>query len=316
MTLSLLLACAASKDPAPAVATESAGAETVPEPQYLTPYGFWGLNGFTSEAALSDLRGRLHMTLVQTATTDPTYALRQLFPMARASGVKITLRMTGDHEHYTLEGSFNLELWQKRLDLWDGADLSAYIADGTFAGHMLVDDVLNWPGADPTGEELEAMASYSQAKFPGLPTFVRERASRIPVPTSGRFTVVDGCVNQYKAKDGDLQTFIEDDRSAAERLGLGTINGMNIADGGDGSSGQPGWTDGKWAMSAAEITEYGTALAAVPELSMFLNWEYDAEEPWSDGTLGAEYFARPELESALADLGRLVGEHPAVALRP
>ncbi len=310
------LACAAPKEPSPAAPTESATTETPPAPQFLTPYGFWGLNGFTSEAALADLRSRLNMTLVQTATTDPTYALRQLFPMAQASGVKLTLRMTGDHEHYTVDGSFNLELWKKRLDLWDGADLSAYVADGTFAGHMLLDDVLNWPSNDPTGDELEAMAAYSQVKFPGLPTFVRERASRMPVPGSGRFEQVDGCVNQYKAKDGDVDSFIEDDRAAAERLGLGTINGMNIADGGDGSSGQPGWTDGKWAMSAAEITEYGTVLAAVPELSMFLNWEYDAEEPWSDGTLGADYFARPELEAALAELGRVVGEHPAVALRP
>jgi hypothetical protein len=42
---------------------------------------------------------------------------------------------------------------------------------------------------------------------------------------------------------------------------------------------------------------------------MFLNWEYDAEERWADGSLGSDYFDQPEVQAALHRLGqRLAGE--------
>jgi hypothetical protein len=97
-------------------------------------------------------------------------------------------------------------------------------------------------------------------------------------------------------------------------LEVGVINGLNIANGGDGSSGQPGWGEGRFAMSPSEITEYGTVLANVPRCGMFLNWEYDGEEAWTDGSVGSTYFDKPELQAALLALGKVVADHPPVVL--
>jgi hypothetical protein len=101
-------------------------------------------------------------------------------------------------------------------------------------------------------------------------------------------------------------TYAQTEHDIAATLGLGIINGLNIADGGDGSSGQPGASPGKYAMSAAEISNYGTALLSVSGVQMFLMWEYDGSQIWSDGvTVGGDYFDRPEIQAALADLGSL-----------
>lgn len=297
MILWLALACAGTTESPRATAAPAA----VP-----TPYGFWGLNGFLTPEALPALKARLGMTLVMTATTDTRYAVEELLPMARAAGVRVMLRLSGDHPRYTRDGNFTLELWKQQLSLWDGVNLAPFVADGTLAGHMLLDDIKNFEGHDPTAAELDEMARYSKEKFPGLFVFVRERASGMPVPAGGRYAHVNAVVNQYKTLDGPVEAFLALDLAASRRLGVGNIHGLNIANGGDGSSKQPGWAKGRFAMSADEILRYGRVLAADPSYVAFLNWEYDGTERWSDGSVGADYFARPEVEAALAELGRLV----------
>ncbi len=300
------LACATS--PVPAAA---------PPPPAATPmpYGYWGLNGFLTPAALPAVRDRLRVGVVQTATTDPVYAVSTLFPMAKAAGVRVSLRLVGDHPRYTHDGDFDLAAWTTQLERWEPAVLAPWIADGTLVGHMLLDDIANFEGHDPTAAELDEMARRSKARFPGLMTFVRERATAMPEPAGGRYLHVDAVVNQYKALDGDVEAFAAETAARAAQLDLGVINGLNIANGGDGSSGQAGWAEGRWAMSAAEIRRNGRVMAAVPSCGMFLNWEYDGVERWADGSVGAAWFDRAELTAALAELGAVVASHPAVELR-
>ena len=97
---------------------------------------------------------------------------------------------------------------------------------------------------------------------------------------------------------------------AGRALGLEIVNGLNIADGGDGSSEQRGWSEHRWAMSAGEIVEYGYVLSAVPGCVTLLAWEYYGEEAWEDGSVGSDYFDRPENTAALFWLIRLAGEDP------
>ena len=66
-------------------------------------------------------------------------------------------------------------------------------------------------------------------------------------------------------------------------------------------------------MSAAEITNYGYALL-VDGMGMFLCWEYDADNPWPNGTNGAAYFDLPDLRQALRDLGSSLSQHTKVIL--
>ncbi|MDP2305415.1 MAG: putative metal-binding motif-containing protein [Pseudomonadota bacterium] len=280
-------------------------------------YGFWGLNGYTSASGFADVRDRLGMTVFQVACDTPNYCINTLLPMVKAAGLKVTFRMTPDHSVYTTSGRFDIALWKAQLAEWEGWDIQPFIDDGTFVGHMLLDDIRTFSSRNPTGDELDEMARFSKEMFPGLMTFVRERASMIPVPSGGEYLYVDACVNQYETLHGDVRTYAAENESEALALNLGVINGLNIADGGDGSSGQAGWRTGFFAMSAEEIVEYGDVMATVPSMGMFLNWEYDGNEAWSDGTIGDTYFNQPEFETALSDLAALVGSHePVTLLKP
>ncbi len=287
----------------------------VPEKTGPAPYyGFWGLNGFVTPEGFEEMKSRVGLTIFQAANEDPVWTVGTLLPQVRAAGLRMTLRMTGDHGYYTEAGGFNLAAWKARLAEWRGSGIQPFIDDGTLVGHMLLDDVVNFETYDPTGADFEEMARTSKELFPGLMTFVRQKATDLPIPPGGRYRYVDAQVNQYEAMEGPVAVYAAAQAARARRLGLGVINGLNIADGGDGSSRQPGYRADHWAMSADEITTYGEVLARVPSCGMFLNWEYDAVETWNDGTIGADYFRRPDLQAALSALGERVGRHPHVNL--
>jgi hypothetical protein len=277
----------------------SAELPATPAPPPL--YGFWGLNGFLSPEGLEIVKTRLGLTVFQTATTNPTWAVQTLLPMAKEARLKVTLRMSGDHPLYTTHGDFQLQDWKAMLKPWVGSGVQAFIDDGTLVGHMLLDDIENFEGHDPTGDELEEMAKTSKELFPGLMTFVRQRASKMPVPSGGSYHYLDAAVNQYRVQDGEIERYARSEAEAGARLKLKAIHGLNIANGGNGESKQPGWGEGRYAMSAAEILRYGSVL--LPGCVMFLNWEYDGVEVWSDGSVGSVYFQRPEVEAALRSLG-------------
>ena len=270
-------------------------------------YGYWGLNGYVSPEGLADVRERLGVTVFHTASRSPRWTAGELLPMVQAAGLKVTLRITGDHEHYTdRRGNFDLRAWKAALDPWRTVDLSAFIADGTLHAHMLLDDIYNFGGRDPTGDELDEMTRYSKEVLPELATFVREKATKMPTPSAGRYIHVDAIVNQYRHREGDVVDWTRRQVAHARVLDVGLIHGLNIANGGDGSSQQPGWQEGRFAMSAAEIERYGAVLSAEPDVSMFLNWEYDGEEKWSDGSVGSAWFDQPDQTAALAAVGARV----------
>jgi len=283
------------------------------------PYGMWGLNGYHSVAGLKDVASRFNATVFQVAAGNPGWTVNTFLPMVRDAGMRVTVRMSGGHSKYTTSGDFDIVKWKATIDPWKAyPGLQQFIDDGTLLGHMILDDIANWSwpngGTDPTGDELDEMARYSKELIPGLMTFVRQRATEMPAPTGGSYQYVDACVNQYRILEGEVGAYAVAQRNTAQALGLGIINGLNLCDGGDGSSGQQGWRGpGFWAMSAQEITTYGKALL-VDDLGMFLSWEYDGEEAWPDMTIGSDYFDKPDVQAALANLGALVAQRPHVEL--
>lgn len=281
-------------------------------------YGYWGLNGKVDEEGLRDVQQRLGAEVFHTASNGPGYVLNSLLPLVKKSGMRVSMRLTGDHEFYTKpNGDFDVEAWMGMLQRWapHSEAMAPYIADGTLVTHMLLDDIHNFPGKAPTAAELDAMALASKTVLPGLPTFVRERATEMPVFEDGRqYTHVDAIVHQYRVRLGEVQAWSSEQSDLAAKLGLRVICGINIADGGNGSSGQAGWRPGRHAMSADEIRDYGKVLASDPRCAMFLAWEYDAEEKWSDGSIGADYFDRPENTAALRALADTVKARPGAPL--
>ncbi len=275
-------------------------------PQEEILYGFWGLNGFISESGLADVQQRFGITVFQVASENPTYTVNTLLPLVESSGMKVTLRLTAWNDDLVTNGNFDINKWKEDLVVWSNSGVQTYIDNGTLIGHMLLDDILTFTGADPTATELDEMARYSKELFPDLMTFVRNQATTMPVPPDGTYEYLDAIVNQYSARDGDVETYAVTEAAAAERLNVGMINGLNIADGGDGSSGQAGWREGFYAMSATEINYYSEALLNVPGVTMFLMWEYDGQELWSDGTIGSVYFDQPEFTEAFLNIGNLL----------
>lgn len=271
--------------------------------------GFWGLNGYQTIEGLQDIQERFGDTVFQVNSTFPKWTVESFLPMVRDSGMKVALSFTGYHENYTTDGNFDMQKWMDKLSVWKDSGVQEFIDDGTLVANMMLDDINNFPGNDPTAGEFEEMARYSHEILPNLMTYVRAEASSMPIPDSGKYEYVDAVLNQYLASKGDVVEYAQNQADTAEELGLDILNGLNICDGGNGDSNQMGWRSNKYAMTAEEIKTYGKALLAVPHLKMFLLWEYDAIEVWPDGTIGADYFDQPEIQQALAELGKLAAEY-------
>lgn len=270
-------------------------------------FGFWGLNGLINTSGLNSMQNQYGMTVFQVASGDVNYTVNTLLPLVKSQGLKITLRLAGSHADYTdSSGNFDVDLWKDQISIWQDSGIQAYIDDGTLVGHMLLDDIFNFSGQDATANDLDEMARYSKEILPGLMTFVRERASSMPTPASGTYNYVDAVVNQYRSSDGDVSDYLDTQIAVADSLGVDIINGLNICDGGDGSSGQVGWRSDKYAMSANEIYEYGQVLLSAPDLEIFLMWEFDTQELWADGTtIGANVFSQSDYKNAFLTLSEI-----------
>jgi hypothetical protein len=310
LTLVFNISCGqtASSDSASNNSTEDSS-ENTSEKGVL--YGFWGLNGFHDADELLDIKTRFGTTVFQVTSSYSSYAIDTLLPNVQSSGMKVSITMAGGHSHYTDgSGDFDIEMWKDQIDEWEDSGVQDYIDNGTLVGHLILDDIYNFAN-DVTASQLDDMAEYSQAAFPGLLTIVRQKASGMPTPDGGVYKYVDTVVNQYKAEDGDVEDYAQDEYDAAIALGLGVINGLNLCDGGNGDSGQPGWRTDKitYAMTADEVLTYGAALFDVPNLKMFLMWEYDGDEEWSDGTVGSNYFNQSDFKAAFLELSLIAAEY-------
>ncbi len=290
------------------------------------PYGFWGLNGYHDAEGFLDVQTRLGATVFVIRSSGPTWTVGTFLPVIRDAGMKVVLQMTPSPDYTT---DFDKVTWKAELDDWIGSGVDAFIEDGTLIGHIVLDDIYNFAGSDPSAADLEDIAQHSKTLFPTLMTLVRERASNAPNPSSGTYGYVDAFINQFTTVDidngevsdfdgdgdVDVDDYAQENAAAAESLGVGIVMGLNICDGGNGESGQTGWRAAThrtfYAMSANEILTYGTALLEVPNVLMLLNWEYDGVETWySDGTtIGSVYFDESDKQEALYDLGQIAAEY-------
>jgi hypothetical protein len=275
------------------------------------PFGFWGLNGYTCYTGFQDVKSRFKATVFQVLSDGPNYNINTLLPAVKDAGMKINLNITGNYSNFADdEGNFDIALWKAALDDYfndpdTAVAMQEYIDNKTIVGVMLLDDIYNFTGADPTAEELEQMACDIDS-YINVTTWFREDIDEnlIIEDPSFQFSCLDAVGLQYSARKGSIENYIDEQQLSADNLNLKIVAGLNIADGGDGSSGQQGWGGpGFYAMSAEEITEYGEAMLDMENLIMFLMWEYDAEEKWPDGSRGSNYFDQPDLQRAIYNLG-------------
>jgi hypothetical protein len=79
---------------------------------------------------------------------------------------------------------------------------------------------------------------------------------------------------------------------------------MNVLDGGNGSSKIPGYSKGKYAMSATELMTYGTALLDQSHACGFYMWEHNLT-----------YYNRPDIQAAMAELSAKAKAHAKTSCR-
>ncbi len=223
---------------------------------------------------------------------------------ARQAGAKVMLRLTAV-DLKNADGTFSLSKWKAAVDRFANVDLSSFVSDGTFAGHLLAlapDDPWRWGGQRISHATLEEMARYSRNRWSAVPTLVEANASWLATTTS--WSWLDAVWTVYAADAGDVTTWVGRQADAAAKARLGLVVGMNTLNGGTSASGIPGTQDGKYAMSATQLRNWGSALVAESRACGFMLYRYEAR-----------YFDRTDIASALAELGQKAEDRQATSCR-
>lgn len=227
---------------------------------------------------------------------------------ARAKGSRIVVKLCMGRDMFVknADGTFSFTKWKALVDRYKTVNFSSYIADGTITGHYLVDEpsrATRWGGKAISQAQIEAMAAYSKRIWPGMPTLVRVVPSWLAqAPVT--YTHLDAAWFQYAARFGDPAKALATEVAVAKRLGLGLMAGMNVLDGGDASSGIPGYSAGKWGMSAAQVRSYGTALLNQSYICGFHTWMWDTK-----------YYGRTDIKSAMTALSTKAKGHARTSCR-
>jgi hypothetical protein len=249
----------------------------------------------------------VHTGWMQGGPLDPSSILSKLSG-ARAKGGRVVVKLCKGHDDYVknADGTFSLSKWKSLVGRYQNVGLDPYIRDGTILGHYLIDEpqrASRWGGKVISQATLEAMAKYSKQLWPAMTTMVRVAPSWL-AGSSVTYTYLDAGWAQYASGKGEAATWIAAEVAAAKRKGLGIAVGMNVLDGGNGSSKIPGRTRGKYSMSASEIRSYGSALLNQSYACGFFNWSYD-------GT----YYGRSDIKSAMADMSTKARSHARTSCR-
>lgn len=240
----------------------------------------------------------------------PAWLLGEL-QISRAKGARMIVEMASgaDERIQNADGTFSFNKWKALVYEFKAINFGSYITDGTLMGHFLIDEPQNakkWGGKIIPQATVEAMAKYSKQLWPNLPTFVRAAPSWLDKATI-TYTYLDAAWTQYEAylrgrpAMPEVTTWITGEVAAARRKRLGLVVGMNVLDGGNGSSRIPGWKAGDYAMSASELRSYGTALLNQTYACGFFNWTYLYS--------GAAYMARTDIRSAMTYLSDKAKAH-------
>ena len=242
---------------------------------------------------------------------EPSWLMSELV-LARSKGARMILKMVGgsDDRVKNSNGTFSLDKWKALVVKFKVLSLTSYINDGTLMGVFLIDEPHNkskWGGSEISRATVEAMAKYVKTLWPSMTTFVRARPTWL-AQTTMTYNYLDAGWFQYEAQYmGDVTTATNSEVAAAKRKALGIVVGLNVLNGGNGSSKIRGSTSTKWKMSATEIRNYGTVLLNQTYACGFFNWTYILG--------GAEYFARTDVKSAMSTLSSKARSHAKTSCR-
>jgi hypothetical protein len=226
----------------------------------------------------------------------------------RSKGGRMVVKLSKGHDRYiqNADRTFSLTKWKALIDQYRSVNLAPFIADGTILGHFLIDEphvTGRWGGKIITQATIEAMAAYSKQIWPTMPALARVVPSWLAA-AAVTYTHLDAGWLQYAASKGQVTSLVTAEVAAAQRSRLGILVGMNVMNGGNGSSGIPGLTRGQHAMSATELRTYGTALLNQSYACAFYMWNHNTN-----------YYGRADIKAAMAELSAKAKSHLKTSCR-
>lgn len=292
------VACNAEEASAPIVDTGSTPTETPTSPP---------MELYTSSTAPGVPYGMYHLPTSLFSSSRYSGSLQALWPSgvysvlnaARNNGERVVISLAGNRKYYTnSDGTFNLSKWKSRVSAYRSYNLSQYVNSGTVIGHFLVDEPYCykcWGGRKISASTIEEMARYSKSIWPGMATGVRGHPSAL---TQQTYRYLDfawaqwGGPLHYPTYKMTPEQYRDQQTSAARARSLGLVFGLNLLDGGDGSSHingtyakDPNLGDNKYcsssgscyryAMSASEVRRVGGVLAAASYGCAMISWKYN-----------------------------------------
>jgi hypothetical protein len=256
-------------------------------------------------------------------------ALQAQLESAAAGGFRIMVGVpTGPSKNP--DGTFSLKKWKATVEAYASVDLDAYAAAGVVIGHRLIDEpncASCWGGQSVSVGTLEQMARHSESLWPSVPTVVRVVPSYFP--KAPRY--VDAAWAQWAGDRGaslgmTTVQFRDKNVSDAKARRMALVMGMNVLDGGDGSSGIAGTREIEdpradlWQMTGTEVDTIGRLFAAEPYVCAVLNWRYSLNYP--RGTMTDEQYerirsfdSRPEIIAAMQSVRSVAAAHAPVSCR-
>ena len=228
---------------------------------------------------------------------------------ARRSDTRVLINFSGKETNIRDANGFNMSIWKARVDRYRPLNLQKYIDEGTIVGHFLMDepsDPSNWNGDQVTPAEIDEMAEYSKGIWPTMPTVIRAYPDYLKAG-GYQYRYLDAVRIHYLDRLGDVDEFITEMVQGAEDLHLALIGGLNVLNGGSKDSGIPGAAEGKFAMNADELRAWGTKYLNNAPLCAFFLWQYDEHF--------LEYYERPGIKEALADLKKIAEGMPKKACK-
>jgi len=281
----------------------STGVETVGGPDLASTATQPGIVFSSANLTLSQINS-VHTGLVYTATPS---GLLTFLSQLRAKGGRVLIKLAGPETTYkNPDGTFNLTKWKAGVDRFRDIDFSSYIPDGTIVGHYIIDEPnfpSRWGNQVIPQATVEAAAQYSKQRWPSLPTIVDAPASWL-ASVPGTYVYLDAAWAMFRSKNGNAGTWVAGQTSRAKAKGLGLVAGLNVLDGGDGTSGIRGTQPNTWAMSAAELKQYGTGLLSQSYVCAFSMWRYIDV-----------YYNRADVKTAMGTLSQLAKSHARKSCR-
>jgi hypothetical protein len=154
--------------------------------------------------------------------------------------------------------------------LADWPDISPYIKDGTVWGIMVSDDITGkhiWGPDAPYYAQIDSIARLVKERWPGVRTIVRAPVDKMEYP----WKWVDWAWVQYSHRYGEVAGYRDRQLALADSLHLCVAFGLNVLNGGDGSSGIKS-RKLRAQMTPGEILKYYSAL--LPYTPVAFHWEY------------------------------------------